>query len=43
MSYEEKIKFVNKEIDDLLNFIESHKQAKYDKWKEEFYNGTRLR
>lgn len=43
MSYEEKIKFVNKEIDDLLNFIERNKQARYNAWKEEFYNGTRLR
>ena len=43
MSYEEKIKSVNKEIDDLLNFIESYKQAIYNTWKDEFYNGTRLR
>lgn len=43
MSYEEKIKSVNKQIDDLLDFIESHKQARYNAWKEEFYNGTRLR
>ena len=43
MSYEEKIKSVNKEIDDLLNFIESYKQARYNTWKDEFYNGTRLR
>lgn len=35
MSYEEKIKFVNKQIDDLLDFIERNKQAKYDKWKKE--------
>lgn len=35
MSYEEKIKFVNKQIDDLLNFIERNKQAKYDKWRKE--------
>lgn len=33
MSYEEKIKFVNKQIDDLLDFIERNKQAKYDKWR----------
>lgn len=38
MSYEEKIKFVNKEIDDLLDFIERNKQAKYKKYKKEFYN-----
>lgn len=37
------IESVNKEIDDLLNFIESYKQARYNVWKEEFYNGTRLR
>ena len=43
MSYEEKFEFVNKEIDDLLNFIESYKQARYNTWKDEFYNGTRLR
>lgn len=43
MSYEEKIKFVNKEIDDVLDFIESYKQARYNTWKDEFYNGTRLR
>lgn len=43
MSYEEKIKSINKEIDDLLNFIESYKQARYNTWKDEFYNGTRLR
>lgn len=42
MSYEEKIKSINKEIDDLLNFIESYKQARYNTWKDEFYNGTRL-
>ncbi len=36
---EEKIKFVNKQIDDLLNFIETNKQAKYNQWKKEFYNG----
>ena len=35
MSYEEKIKFVNKEIDDLLDFIERNKQAKYNKWRKE--------
>lgn len=35
MSYEEKIKSVNKQIDDLLNFIERNKQAKYDKWRKE--------
>ena len=35
MSYEEKIKFVNKQIDDLLDFIERNKQAKYDKWRKE--------
>lgn len=33
LSKEEKIKFVNKEIDDLLDFIERNKQAKYDKWR----------
>lgn len=33
MSYEEKIKLVNKQIDDLLDFIERNKQAKYDKWR----------
>lgn len=38
MSKEEKFKFVNKEIDDLLAFIETNKQAKYNKWKKEFYN-----
>lgn len=43
ISYEEKIKFVNKQIDDLLDFIERNKQVKYDKWKDESYNGTRLR
>lgn len=37
------IESVNKEIDDLLNFIESYKQARYNTWKDEFYNGTRLR
>lgn len=35
MSYEEKIKFVNKQIDDLLDSIERNKQAKYDKWRKE--------
>lgn len=40
MSYEEKIKSVNKQIDDLLNFIERNKQAKYNIWKKEFYNGS---
>lgn len=40
MSYEEKIKSVNKEIDDLLDFIERNKQAKYNTWKKEFYNGS---
>lgn len=35
MSYEEKIKSVNKQIDDLLDFIERNKQAKYDKWRKE--------
>lgn len=29
------IESVNKEIDDLLNFIESYKQAKYNKWRKE--------
>lgn len=33
--YEEKIKFVNKEIDDLLDFIERNEQAKYNKWRKE--------
>lgn len=33
MSYEEKIKSVNKQIDDLLDFIERNEQAKYDKWR----------
>lgn len=33
--YEGKIKFVNKEIEDLLNFIESNMQAKYNKYKKE--------
>lgn len=36
MSYEEKIKSVNKEIDDVLDFIERNKQAKYNKYKKEF-------
>lgn len=40
MSREEKIKFVNKQIDDLLDFIERNKQAKYNTWKKEFYNGS---
>lgn len=31
MSKEEKIKFVNKQIDDLIDFIETNKQAKYRK------------
>ena len=35
MSYEEKINFVNKQIDDLLDFIERNKQAKYNKYKKE--------
>lgn len=35
LSKEEKVKFVNKEIDDLLDFIERNKQAKYDKWRKE--------
>lgn len=43
ISREETIKFVNKEIDDLLDFIERNKQTRYNAWKEEFYNGTRLR
>ena len=38
MSYEEKIKFVNKEIDDVLDFIERNKQAKYNKYKKGFCN-----
>ena len=37
------VESVNKEIDDLLNFIERYKQARYNTWKDEFYNGTRLR
>jgi hypothetical protein len=40
MSYEEKIKSVNKQIDDLLDFIERNKQAKYNTWKKEFHNGS---
>lgn len=36
MSKEEKIEFVNKEIDDVLDFIERNKQAKYNKYKKEF-------
>lgn len=39
MSKEEKIEFVNKQIDDLLGFVETNKQAKYNQWKKEFYNG----
>ena len=35
MSYEEKFEFVNKEIDDLLDFIERNKQVKYNKWRKE--------
>ena len=35
MSYEEKIKSVNKEIENLLDFIERNKQAKYNKWRKE--------
>ena len=35
MPYEEKIKSVNKGIDDLLDFIERNKQAKYNKYKKE--------
>ena len=38
MSYEERIKSVNKQIDDLLDFIERNKQAKYNKYKKEFCN-----
>lgn len=38
MSYEEKINFVNEQIDNLLDFIERNKQAKYKKYKKEFYN-----
>lgn len=41
MSKEEKIKFVNKQIDDLLSFIETNKQAKYNQWEKEFCNGQR--
>lgn len=37
------VESVNKEIDDLLNFIESYKQARYNTWKDEFYNGIGLR
>lgn len=33
ISYEEKINFVNKQIDDLLDFIDRNKQAKYNKYK----------
>lgn len=39
MPKEEKIQFVNKEIDNLFAFIEANKQAKYNKWKEEFHDG----
>lgn len=39
-SREEKVKFVNEEIDDLIDFIETNKQAKYNTWKKEFYNGN---
>lgn len=35
MSYEEKIKLVNKEIDDLLDFIERNERARYNKWRKE--------
>lgn len=38
MSREEKIKFVNKQIDSLLDFIETNKQAKYNQYKKEFYD-----
>lgn len=38
MSYKQKIKAVNKEIEDLLASIERGKQAKYRKYKE-LYNG----
>lgn len=38
MSKEEKIKFVNKQIDSLLDFIETNKQAKYNQYKKEFYD-----
>ena len=38
ISREEKVKFVNKEIDDVLDFIEKNKQAKYNKYKKEFCN-----
>lgn len=40
MSRDEKVEFVNKEIDDLIDFIETNKQAKYNTWKKEFYNGS---
>ena len=33
MSKEERIEFVNRQIDDLLNFIETNKQAKYNQFK----------
>lgn len=35
MSYEEKIKFANKQIEDLLDFIESNKRDKYKKEKQQ--------
>lgn len=38
MIYEQKIKAANKEIDDLLDYIERNKQAKYRKYKE-YYDG----
>ena len=38
MSYEEKNKFVNKEIEGLLDFIERNKQVKYNKYKKENSN-----
>lgn len=41
MSKEEKIEFVNKQIDDLLDFIETNKQAKYNQFKKEFYNASK--
>lgn len=33
MSKEERIEFVNRQIDDLLNFIETNKQTKYNQFK----------
>ena len=33
MSKKEKTEFVNRQIDDLLNFIETNKQAKYNQFK----------